>query len=155
MGKIGSLSWRVAGAWGTPSGHQQAVRLVWRGVTVTEIGYDLGEGDRLGADGLSSLYPKEATLLPRVGYYRAVPLEGVLSMRPDLVLASENAGPPSVLDRIRALGVTVRTISDEPSLSSLYKRVEQVAAQLGVRSEELRGGKEWVRRGRSRGAPYH
>src|SRR3546814_10289387 len=92
----------LAGACVAPAGAQQAQGVVSLGGTVTEIVYDLGEGDRLVADDLSSLYPKEATLLPRVGYYRAVPLECVLSLRPDLLLASENAGPHSVLDRIRA-----------------------------------------------------
>src|SRR3546814_19986504 len=88
MAKKWILAMLLAGACVAPACAQQAQRVVSLGGTVTEIVYDLGEGDRLVADDLSSLYPKEATLLPRVGYYRAVPLEGVLSMRPDLVLAS-------------------------------------------------------------------
>lgn len=67
-------------------------RVVSLGGSVTEIVYGLGEGDRLVGDDLSSLYPEAATKLPRVGYYRAVPVEGVLSLKPDLVLASEQAG---------------------------------------------------------------
>lgn len=122
----------LAGCLVAPACAQLASRVVSLGGTVTEIVYDLGQGKRLVADDLSSLYPEAATKLPRVGYYRAVPLEGVLSMKPDLVLASEHAGPPKVLDRIRALGVKVSIVSDQPSLASLYKRVEQIAAQLGV-----------------------
>jgi iron complex transport system substrate-binding protein len=122
----------LAGCLAAPACAQLASRVVSLGGTVTEIVYDLGQGERLVADDLSSLYPEAATKLPRVGYYRAVPLEGVLSMKPDLVLASEHAGPPKVLDRIRALGVKVSIVSDKPSLASLYKRVEQIAAQLGV-----------------------
>lgn len=110
-------------------------RVVSLGGGVTEIVYDLGQGGRVVADDLSSQYPDAAVRLPRVGYYRALPLEGILSMRPDLVLASENAGPPSVLDQIRRLGVAVRVVSDSPSLSSLYTRVGQVAQALGVRAQ--------------------
>jgi len=151
MAKKWILAVLLAGCCAAPVCARQAQRVVSLGGTVTEIVYDLGEGGRLVADDLSSLYPKAATLLPRVGYYRAVPLEGVLSMKPDLVLASENAGPPNVLDRIRALGVAVSTISDAPSLSSLYKRVGQVAAQLGVPAKgealaaKIRGGIEQAR----------
>ena len=39
-----------------------------------------GPGARLVGDDQSSLYPPEARRLPSVGYYRAVPVEGVLSL---------------------------------------------------------------------------
>jgi len=107
-------------------------RVVSLGGSVTEIVYDLGQGGRLVGDDLSSLYPEAATRLPRVGYYRAVPVEGILALRPDLVLASENAGPPQALERLASLGLTVRRVSDAPSVDSLYRRVEQVAEVLGV-----------------------
>jgi iron complex transport system substrate-binding protein len=99
---------------------------------VTEIVYELGQDARLAADDLSSLYPEAATRLPRVGYYRALPVEGVLSMQPDLVLASEHAGPPLVIKRIGDLGIKVETVSDAPSVASLYQRITQVAKALGV-----------------------
>lgn len=107
-------------------------RVVSLGGSVTEIVYDLGQGGRLVADDLSSLYPEAATRLPRVGYYRAVPVEGVLALRPDLVLASENAGPPQALARLESLGLAVRRVSDAPSVDSLYRRVAQIAEVLGV-----------------------
>ncbi|NYT39036.1 hemin ABC transporter substrate-binding protein [Allopusillimonas soli] len=107
-------------------------RVVTLGGSVTEIVYELGQGDRLVAVDASSLYPEEATALPQVGYYRTVPLEGVLSVKPDLVLASENAGPPEVLQRLQSLGITLSQVSDGPSLDSLYKRIDQVAGALHV-----------------------
>ncbi|WP_073105830.1 heme/hemin ABC transporter substrate-binding protein [Pollutimonas bauzanensis] len=112
-----------------------AGRVVSLGGSVTEIIYDLGQGGRLVADDESSLYPEAATRLPRVGYYRAVPLEGVVAQRPDLVLASENAGPPKTLERLRGLGVAVKTVSDTPTIDSLYRRIEQVAQELQVPDE--------------------
>lgn len=109
-----------------------ARRVVTLGGSVTEIVYALGEGERLVADDDSSLYPDEATRLPRVGYYRSVPLEGVVSMRPDLVLASENAGPPTTLQRLGELGIAMAVVSDQPTVESLYRRIDQVSEQLGV-----------------------
>lgn len=109
-----------------------AERVISLGGTVTEIVYALGEGDRLVADDASSLYPQAATQLPRVGYYRNLSLEGVLSLRPDLLIVSENAGPPEVLERVRTMGVRVVTVSDQPGIDSLYARVKEVAAALGA-----------------------
>lgn len=114
-------------------------RVVTLGGSVTEIVFALGQGDRVVADDQSSLYPEAATRLPRVGYYRAVPVEGVLALAPDLVLASEQAGPPAALARLASVGVKVTTVSDAASVQSLYDRIAQVAQALGVpeRGERL------------------
>ena len=111
---------------------QQAERIVSLGGTVTEIIYDLGMQKALVANDQSSLYPEAATKLPRVGYYRAVPAEGVLSLKPDLVIASENAGPKASLEKVRSVGVEVVTVSDKPTIESLYERIEQIAQALNV-----------------------
>ncbi|NLC34934.1 MAG: ABC transporter substrate-binding protein [Alcaligenaceae bacterium] len=110
-------------------------RVVSLGGTVTEIVYALGAGDRLVADDASSLYPEAATQLPRVGYYRNLSLEGILSQQPDLLIASENAGPPEVLERLQAMGVTTVNVPDQPGIESLYERVRAVADALGVQAE--------------------
>jgi len=110
-------------------------RVVTLGGSVTEIVYALDRGALLVATDESSLYPEAATRLPRVGYYRNVPLEGVVSMQPDLVLASSNTGPPHALERIAGLGITVEKVSDDPNIESLYRRIGQVAEALGAQAE--------------------
>ncbi|OZI77228.1 heme/hemin ABC transporter substrate-binding protein [Bordetella genomosp. 12] len=114
---------------------QAADRVVTLGGSVTEIVYALGKGDTLVGDDLSSVYPQAATQLPRVGYYRSVPVEGVLALKPDLVLASEQSGPPEALKRLSEVGVKVVHVSDEPSVQSLEKRIGQVADALQARPE--------------------
>ncbi len=115
--------------------HADPQRVVGLGGSVTEIIYDLGQGKRLVAADDSSIYPAAALKLPRVGYYRSVPVEGVIAMSPDLVLASENAGPPKALERLRDLGIDLEVVSDSPSVESLYKRIEQIAKELEVPQE--------------------
>lgn len=123
-----AAGWAIAlGAYAAPP-----ARVVTLGGTVTEIVYQLGQGDKLVGDDLSSLYPEAATKLPRVGYYRSVPVEGVLSLKPDLVLASEQAGPPDALKRLADVGVRVVTVSDAPSVDSLKSRIRGIADALGV-----------------------
>ena len=109
-----------------------AQRVVTLGGTVTEIVYALDQGDRLVGDDQSSLYPEAATKLPRIGYYRAVPVEGVLALSPDLVLASEQSGPPTALARLKEVGVRTEIISDKPSVQSLHERISQIGKALGV-----------------------
>lgn len=117
-------------AWAVPAHAQQ--RVVTLGGSVTEIVYALGQGSRVVGDDLSSLYPEAATKVPRVGYYRAVPAEGVLALDPDLVLASEQAGPPEAMHRLSSVGVRVETVSDQPSVQSLHARIEHIARVLGA-----------------------
>lgn len=107
-------------------------RVVTLGGSVTEIVYQLEQGARLVGDDLSSLYPDAATRLPRVGYYRSVPVEGVLALKPDLVLASEQAGPPDALKRLGDVGVRVVTVPDSPSVDSLKARIRNIAEALDV-----------------------
>ena len=108
-------------------------RLVTLGGSVTEIVYALGLQDLLVGADQSSLYPTEAQALASVGYYRMVPSEGVLRLKPDLVIASEQAGPPQAIGQLVALGLRVEKVSDQPSIASLHARISQVATLLGVK----------------------
>jgi iron complex transport system substrate-binding protein len=112
--------------------HAAAERVVTLGGSVTEIVFELGQGKRLVADDESSMYPDAARELPRIGYYRSVPVEGVVAMRPDLILASENAGPPKALERLQGLGIPLVSVSDKPSIESLYARIKEIASELQV-----------------------
>ena len=126
--------WLAVAAWMLVAGAQAAPpeRVVTLGGSVTEIVYGLRQGGRLVGDDQSSLYPEAATRLPRVGYYRAVPVEGVLALKPDLVLASEQAGPPEALKRLDEVGVRLVSVPDAPSVDSLKARIRAVAGALDV-----------------------
>jgi len=107
-------------------------RVISLGGSVTEIVYELGKGHALVATDMSSVHPAQATALPQVGYYRNLSLEGLVSMQPDLILASEQAGPPDILQRIRSLGIALETVDDNGTLTGLYSRIRQIAAALKV-----------------------
>lgn len=114
-------------------------RIVSLGGAVTEIVYALGAGDQLVGRDASSIYPEAAQELPSVGYYRRVPAEGVLSLRPTLVLAAADTGPPAVLDQIRSAGVTVRQMPGEASVEGAKAKIRAVAEALerSARGEQL------------------
>ena len=114
-------------------------RLVVVGGALTEIVFHLGAGDRVVGVDTTSQWPVAASALPKVGYQRSLAAEGVLSLRPDLVLLTEAAGPPAVLQQIRAAGVTVESIETEDSIEGLVEKVQRVAALIGreVEGESL------------------
>ena len=118
---------------------ESSQRLVVVGGALTEIVFQLGAGDRIVGVDTTSQWPAAASALPKVGYQRSLAAEGVLSLRPDLVLLTEAAGPPAVLQQIRAAGVTVESIETEDSIEGLVEKVQRVAMLIGreVEGESL------------------
>lgn len=106
-------------------------RIVCLSGGVTEIVYALGFGDQVVAVDASSLYPPEAVELATIGYHRQISAEGILSLKPDLILASEDSGPPEALEQIEAAGVEVRRVTEKPGVEQARERVADIAAVLG------------------------
>jgi len=115
-------------------GHASAAppsRVVSVGGAVTEMVYALGAGGALvGADS-TSVHPSEARRLPRVGYMRQLSAEGVLSLKPALVLATAEAGPPAVLEQIRGAGVPLERLHVRHSPDAVRENIRAIAAALG------------------------
>ncbi len=110
---------------------QAAERVVSLGGEITEIVYALGDGGKLVAVDSTSSYPAEAKELPNVGYVRALSAEGVLALQPDLILASPDAGPPNVMEQLRATGVEIYTAPKEADLAGIAEKIRGVAGALG------------------------
>lgn len=106
-------------------------RTVVLGGSVAEIVAALGaEGQLVGRD-TTSTYPETLLALPDVGYVRALSPEGVLSLTPDLILAEPDAGPPPVIDVLRAAGVSYVTIPGDPTPAGVLDKITATAAALG------------------------
>ncbi|WP_028453291.1 heme/hemin ABC transporter substrate-binding protein [Chitinilyticum aquatile] len=117
-------------------------RVVILGGSLTEIAFTLGAGDRVVGVDQSSIYPAAAKALPKVGYYRAFSLEGVLALKPDLILASDQAGPPAAIEQLRRLGKRVIVLPAAPTLAALEQRIYGIAGALQLRND----GRELVTR---------
>lgn len=111
---------------------QKYERIVSVGGSLTEIVYELGAEDMLAAVDTSSVFPKSAmTELQNVGYMRALSTEPILSLNPDLVMVSSDAGPPSVISQLQEAGIRVEVIEDEPSIDGIYLKISKVAELVG------------------------
>ncbi|WP_417415839.1 heme/hemin ABC transporter substrate-binding protein [Hoeflea sp.] len=110
----------------------KAQRVLAIGGAVTEIIYALGEQDRLVGRDSTSTYPPEATALPDVGYIRALSPEGVLSVKPDLILARENNGPREAVEVLKSTGVRWVDIPDDFTLEGIDENITIIARELDV-----------------------
>lgn len=108
-----------------------AERIISLGGSVTEILYALGQEEHIVAVDSTSLYPPAAQSLPNVGYLRQLSAEPILSLAPDLVLGTEDAGPKTTLEQIAAIGVPVALIEDQPTVAGVVAKIESVAAAIG------------------------
>ncbi|MCX2959272.1 MAG: ABC transporter substrate-binding protein, partial [Serratia symbiotica] len=80
------------------------------GGDVTEIVFALGAGDEVIARDSTSLQPKAVKKLPDIGYMRQLNAEGILSLKPTLVLTTELAQPALVLTQLSESGVKVVSV---------------------------------------------
>ena len=112
-----------------------AKRIISVGGDVTEIIFALGQGDRVIAVDETSLWPEEVATRPKVGYLRSLAPEGLLSLRPDLLLAGSAAGPESTLRQITSAGVTVRRVPEGYSLDIIRQKISGIIDALDIGDE--------------------
>jgi iron complex transport system substrate-binding protein len=109
----------------TPA-HAQTQRIASVGSSITEIIYALGAEKLLVGVDTTSLFPDAARSLPQVGYMRALSAEGVLSLKPTLVIATTAAGPATTLDQLKATGIEVLILPDLYDYDSVIAKIEAV-----------------------------
>ncbi|MET3815689.1 ABC transporter substrate-binding protein [Pantoea sp. UYEF8] len=112
-----------------------AERVVSIGGDVTQIIYALDAQPQLVARDSTSLRPALATRLPDVGYMRQLNAEGILALKPTLVIASAQAKPSLVLQQIAQAGVRVVTVSGENSLQAIPQKIITIGQALGHQTE--------------------
>ena len=98
-------------------------RLVTISGALTEIVYLLGTEAQLVGTDTTSLYPLAAQKTAKVGYMRQLSAEGLLSLKPDAIIATTEAGPPVVLDQIRSAGVKVELITADHTWAEVQRKI--------------------------------
>lgn len=107
-------------------------RIVSLGGDVTEILYALGAGDRIIAVDTTSLYPSEARQKPNVGYLRSLGAEGVLALKPSLVLAAADAGPPTTVQVLESASVPFVSVQKGESAQGVADKIRFIAKVIGA-----------------------
>lgn len=113
-------------------------RIVSVGGALTEIIYMLGEEGRLVGADTTSYYPPAAAKLAKIGYQRNLSAEGILSLKPDLLLVTEDAGPPAVLTQIKSSGVKVKIFHSAKSIAHVRANIMSLGDTLGKGDQALK-----------------
>jgi len=105
----------------------------------TEILFALGVGDRVVGCDLSSTYPPKVKELPNIGYQYRLNAEGILALKPDLVIGRKDAKPPQVISQLRAAGVSVLLLEEPRTFGSAKSRIKTIGQAVDKvgRSNEL------------------
>ena len=119
-------------SWGSCNSAKDISRIAVAGGSITEILYLLGEEKRIIAADRTSNYPKEALELPSVGYVRNISAEGILSLKPTLVLGEHDMGPDEVIKQIENVSVEVIRVNEVHTASGIVDKLRCVASILGV-----------------------
>lgn len=93
-----------------------------------------GEAKLVGVD-TTSQHPQSLKALPSIGYQRSLSAEGILSLRPDILIGTEEMGPPPVLAQVKAAKVRVELFSAQADLPTLTQNLTHLGQLLGAEEQ--------------------
>jgi iron complex transport system substrate-binding protein len=111
-----------------------ASRIVSVGGAVTEILYALGKDKNVVGIDTTSLYPQRAAAeKPSVGYMRQLSAEGVLGLKPSVILAIDGAGPKDTLGVLQSAGVPLVVVPDVFTGNGIVEKIRTIALATGAK----------------------
>ncbi|QEM10677.1 hemin ABC transporter substrate-binding protein [Mucilaginibacter rubeus] len=107
-------------------------RIITLSGALTETVDALGFGKSIVAVDVTSIYPAYITSLPKVSKNRTVSAEGLISFKPDLVLAPEGSVSKEIAYQLQSAGINLVNIKQDYSVSGSIAFIKAVAAALQV-----------------------
>lgn len=126
----------IKGADGVEVNVSAPKRVVALNATTVELIYRLGKQNTIVGTDVSGTYP--ANKIPSVGHWAQLPAEGIIALKPDLVIGTADnfaAGKNStVVQQLRAAGVKVLVLpaSDSGGLDGVKTRLNMLSQVYGV-----------------------
>lgn len=111
--------------------NQPARRIVSLAPHVTEMIYAAGGGDRIVGTVSYSDYPAQARDIPRVGDNKALDLERIAALKPDLIVVWRHGNAQKQTDRLRALGMPL-FYSEPRKLETIPENLEKLGTLMGT-----------------------
>jgi iron complex transport system substrate-binding protein len=107
------------------------MRVVSAGGSVTEWIMEIDPQSNIVGVDLSSVYPASIASIPKIGYHRTLSLEGILSLKPDLFIASDEAGPPNVIQQIQDAKIRTLILKSERSEEAMIHNIKLLSVAFG------------------------
>ncbi len=109
---------------------QTEERIITAGSAITETVCALGDCNKIIASDRTSLYPAEIQKLPSIGYRSGINAEGILSLKPTLVIAEKGYVEESVLQQLSNLSIRLVVVDRKLNFDDTKKFIRQIAAAL-------------------------
>lgn len=129
-------------------------RIVTAGSVVTETVCALGDCDKIVASDRTSLFPAHIQSLPSIGYRSGINAEGILSLKPDLVIVEKDYVDEAVLSQLRSARVNIVVVEQHYSFDGTKVIIKKIASALNRNAEgeqliekiegELAQAKSWI-----------
>lgn len=116
---------------------QPARRVVSLAPHVTEMLFAAGAGDRIVGTVSYSDYPPQAREIARVGDNKALDLERIAALKPDLIVVWRHGNAQKQADRLRALGIPL-FYSEPRRLAAIPDNIEKLGTLLGTEATARR-----------------
>jgi iron complex transport system substrate-binding protein len=110
-------------------------RIVTAGSAITETVCALGDCDKIVASDKTSLYPESIQSLPSIGYRNSISAEGIISLKPTLIIAEQEYVKEEVLAQLAASGIKLLIIERKYSIEATKNLITQIAAVLNRQDE--------------------
>lgn len=111
---------------------QRAQRVVSAGGSVTEWLVTLGAEERLVGVDSTSRHPARLTRLPDIGYQRQLAAEGILALSPQVLIGTEEMGPPPIIAQLEKSGVHIVRLSNAASEQAVHDNLLRLGQLLAT-----------------------
>lgn len=110
-----------------------STRIVSGDGTLSEILWALGLGKNIVGVDVTSTFPESLTKLPKIGHNRTISAEGVIALKPDIVVLTDKSMiKPEVASQLRQTGIQVVIFKQEFSAEGAKKLIRDVADEFGI-----------------------
>ncbi|MCZ8344458.1 MAG: hemin ABC transporter substrate-binding protein [Leptospira sp.] len=113
----------------------EPARIVSLSGTTTEILFALGVGKNVVGVDLSSSYPKDAEKIAKIGYMRTLSTEGILSMKPNLVVGTTEAGPKSTIEQLEKVNIQTSILEESYTFQSIESKILSIGKLVQKENE--------------------
>jgi len=110
-------------------------RIITAGSAITETVCALGDCDKIIASDKTSLYPATIQQLPSIGYRSSITSEGIISLKPTLIIAEKNYVEDAVLKQLEASGIKLVIIDRKYAVDDTKKFIAQIGDVLNRKEE--------------------
>lgn len=126
----------------TAKSTENAQRIISLNGANTELLFALGVGDQIVGRDDSAIYPPQVFKIPSVGYQFKLNAEGILSLKPTIVIGRTDVKPPTVIDQLKAAGIRVELIDEPINFEEAAERIIKLGELVNrqAKAKELVAG---------------